>query len=972
MKIVVNSGVGIQNDRNSQIINYSGVQDNYSLSGLMDVTTFDTLSLFYNIGRFPYTGYRDSVNTYWKNTFTGNFTGVPPSNQITLAQLFLVDSGFRATVLSSGETIEWATTLVEQNSYAALRSQGDAIAYMSVTGINQTIVSGSGNVYAKFDKGGGLISGNTTISGNLTVSGTISGVTYLGLPVSSSGLGRVTTIGITGGTNISGDVAFIPSGITQLAYSGNNIIIGVSSGLGRVTSLNITGQSSISGNVALIPSGTIQLSYSGNNIILASPTSPSVIYNAQTDFGFVGDLVTLFEAVMNTGVNSRTLTTTISTPFAASDIGKRITVAGAGISSGQLTTTISGFTSSSSILLTSGCSASVSGVFLSYGTDNTNAINNMQTTINTTLSGYPGAKIYFSKSATNAYGFPIPVVFNKFVALEGIGGSFNTDNGDYTKVGGTRLAWWGTDSDGGVDFGAFFTFQPASGSVQALKSVSIKDLWFDGTNGMQNSALYGIRMAGCHGTVIENVYLIDFRAAGLLMNATEVSLNPTSDRGVLRPTLCSVFSRQLESFIGAVTTPITTTSAITLLNSGQNITVSSGNMPTLGSSYAFIQTNQGTPVLVKYTGGGTTTLNVKCSVADANHGYITVSGGNVVSASPTNASCMLFDGDATANCNAGSINLVQCSHGTTWGPAAICIRNSDSMDFNDMYINGGSPINDGAINRIRKEGVRLAGSNTNVGLSARNNTFRNGDPSSSNAAGVSSMSLLPTGAKMAFPAGPNYWDLMQLGNGARVPNVEMVATGALQGAAGASFFWTPNGGLKEGVVNLSIADQSPVAAVLTHIQGSLITIPPQGFQVGTTFRWTMTASKTAAGTAARTFHVRVGSTGSTSDAIVATLTMPVGTAAVDTGKFTLIGIMSAIGASANMRTALTLTHAGGSATVGGFTALSINSPVLIGTPTTFNSVMSGLSYLSVTVTTGAAEAITFQQVITEIIKEANP
>lgn len=698
----------------------------------------------------------------------------------------------------------------------------------------------------------------------------------------------------------------------------------------------------------------------------------SQVFDAVADFGFVGDLITVFDGAMTSGL--ATLTCATSVPFAITDIGKRITVPGAGVGGAQLTTTISGFTSVSTVTLAVAASTTVSVKGVSFGTDNTTAIGNMTTMINTTLASFPGAKIIFGRSATNAYGFPIPVIFNKTVEIEGIGGAFNTDNGDYTRIGGTRLAWWGTTSDGGVDFGAFFTFQPGAGATQALKNVSVKDCWFDGRNGDQNAGIFGIRFAGCHAPIMDNVFFMDFRGAGFLCNATAISISPTSDRGVLRPSFKNIFIRSLETFVGAITTPITTSTVITLSNTGQNITVSAATMPVdaASTSYAWIATNEGAVCLVKYTGGGTTTLNVKCSVEDAVYNLATVSGGNVVSASPSNASCIIMSGDITANTNCGIFQMAQLSHGTTWGPAALSLRNCDSNDFVDVYINGGNPTNDGAINRIRKEGVRLTGSNVDISLTSRNNTFRNGDASSSQAAGISSMGLLNTGVKLAFPSGPNYWDLYQLGNGARIPIVEQVATSGTQGAAGASFDWTPNGGVDPEVKNLSLADQTVAAATFAHLLGSMVTLPPQGFQVGTAFKWTMIGSKTAAGTAARTFHVRVGTTGSTADAIVATLTMPVGTAAADTGVFTLTGIISAIGAAATLRTALSLTHAGGSATVGGFTALGINSPVQIGTPTTFNSVTSGLLYISVTLTTGAAEVITFQQIMAEVINCANP
>ena len=54
------------------------------------------------------------------------------------------------------------------------------------------------------------------------------------------------------------------------------------------------------------------------------------------------------------------------------------------------------------------------------------------------------------------------------------------------------------------------------------------------------------------------------------------------------------------------------------------------------------------------------------------------------------------------------------------------------------------------------------------------------------------------------------------------------------------------------------------------LTGGLAFVPPQGWQVGTTFRWTISMSKTAAGTAANSFYVKIGTGGTTTDSTVLT------------------------------------------------------------------------------------------------------
>lgn len=98
------------------------------------------------------------------------------------------------------------------------------------------------------------------------------------------GGGGVSGISITGQSLISGNISLIPSGTIQLAYSGNNIIIGspVPNSLDGVLALNITGGSQISGNIGLIPSGDIKLGYSGNNFVIGVS---STLFNITTVTG---------------------------------------------------------------------------------------------------------------------------------------------------------------------------------------------------------------------------------------------------------------------------------------------------------------------------------------------------------------------------------------------------------------------------------------------------------------------------------------------------------------------------------------------------------------------------------------------------------------------------------------------------------------------------------------------------------------
>jgi hypothetical protein len=95
------------------------------------------------------------------------------------------------------------------------------------------------------------------------------------------------------------------------------------------------------------------------------------VYNVQ-DYGAKADGKEKYDGTMTNG--SPTLTC-VSCSFTASDVGKAIRVEGA-ITGGDLVTTITGFTNSSTVTLGANATRSVSGDTLVYGTDNTTLIQN--------------------------------------------------------------------------------------------------------------------------------------------------------------------------------------------------------------------------------------------------------------------------------------------------------------------------------------------------------------------------------------------------------------------------------------------------------------------------------------------------------------------------------------------------------------------------------------------------------------------
>lgn len=279
--------------------------------------------------------------------------------------------------------------------------------------------------------------------------------------------------------------------------------------------------------------------------------------------------------------------------------------------------------------------------------------------------------------------------------------------------------------------------------------------------------------------------------------------------------------------------------------------------------------------------------------------------------------------------------------------------------------NGGNATNDGAINRVRKPGVRLNGSIVSATLASRNNVFRDGD---AGAGGVSIMGLTNAGVRLLAQASPNYWDLYQLGNGAPVPVVE----------GNAYFEWTPNGGFATHPPVLAVSGgQSIPASTAAIITGSLIAVPPQGFQIGTVIRWTYTISKTAAGVAARTHNIRVGTAGTAAgDASVAQISLtPTAVADIMTMVWTYT-VIGPLGASCvgvpTLQVLGRLLATTGFATVATTTVMTTAAPstVLI-TAAAFNST-TAQQFISCSITTGAAEVITVINSFAEVINPSNP
>lgn len=160
--------------------------------------------------------------------------------------------------------------------------------------------------------------------------------------------------------------------------------------------------------------------------------------------------------------------------------------------------------------------------------------------------------------------------------------------------------------------------------------------------------------------------------------------------------------------------------------------------------------------------------------------------------------------------------------------------------------------------------------------------------------------------------------------------------------------------------NFSVAAQTPAASTRTYITGSSIAIPTGKIQIGSIFRWRFNITKTAAGIAASTFDVCVGTAGTTADTARLSFTKPAGTAVVDEGwveiNVTSRGPLSASGVIVGTFRMIHNLAATGHAVIP-----SVVQTVVSGA---FDVTVAGL-FVGVCITSGAADAITIQHVQSE-------
>lgn len=160
----------------------------------------------------------------------------------------------------------------------------------------------------------------------------------------------------------------------------------------------------------------------------------------------------------------------------------------------------------------------------------------------------------------------------------------------------------------------------------------------------------------------------------------------------------------------------------------------------------------------------------------------------------------------------------------------------------------------------------------------------------------------------------------------------------------------------------SSSNQSIAAATLTQVTGTLIPLPANLIRVGTVLRWTINgATAAAAGTAANTIQIRIGTAGTTADAVHQTFTTPVGTATAGIGfHIVLEMVISAVGGSATSNALCTIVN--GSASTG---LINVYNFIGVGTATAFNSANNNFAHIALT--TGASKTLNLTGAFCEVV-----
>lgn len=163
------------------------------------------------------------------------------------------------------------------------------------------------------------------------------------------------------------------------------------------------------------------------------------------------------------------------------------------------------------------------------------------------------------------------------------------------------------------------------------------------------------------------------------------------------------------------------------------------------------------------------------------------------------------------------------------------------------------------------------------------------------------------------------------------------------------------------ITNFATAAQGPGFAADTYLVGSNVTVPASlTLAAGSQYRCRISLSKTAAGAAAPTAIIRVGTAGTVADTAVVTFTGALQTGVADTGLIDILSTWRVIGASGVLQGTFSIKHL-----LGNGVGLSGTDLIEV-TSATFNTTTASL-IMGVSLNYGASAAVTVTQVEAELL-----
>lgn len=166
--------------------------------------------------------------------------------------------------------------------------------------------------------------------------------------------------------------------------------------------------------------------------------------------------------------------------------------------------------------------------------------------------------------------------------------------------------------------------------------------------------------------------------------------------------------------------------------------------------------------------------------------------------------------------------------------------------------------------------------------------------------------------------------------------------------------------------NRSVSTPGAGFAADTYLAGSAIALGAGGPVVGTRYKLVFDMVKTAAGVAAFTLNVRLGTLGTTADASLLSLAFAAGTAAVDSGRFELDVVFRTVGSGTAAVVAALLSCDHALAATGLISTGASGHGQVVGVSSGFNSTTANL-IMGVSINGGASFAGTCTFVAAEAI-----